>query len=134
MSRYIAKDHFKYCTAPANSNICHYRTEKIVSLHFYIYFHLDICDTCLFQENMIISSSFLWHRVSSKSPKSWSFSHMQQSFCQSLTGNLLIPWQMLLFAGIELYFNLTYAKYLFITSLWLDVIAISWNVSYGTTP
>ena len=42
------------------------------------------------------------------------------------------PWQMLLFAGTEIFLNLTYAWYLFINPLRLDVIAISkkrweWN-------
>ena len=32
---------------------------------------------------------------------------------------------MLLFAGMELYLNLTHAKYLFITPFWLDATAIS---------
>ena len=40
---------------------------------------------------------------------------MQQNVCRSLNESLRTPCQMLLSAGMELYLNLTYAKYIFLT-------------------
>ena len=64
--------------------------------------------------------------------KSLPLPHMLQIFCCPLIEIFRNPWQMLLFAGTEIFLNLTYAWYLFINRLRLDVIAISkkrweWN-------
>lgn len=78
-------------------------------------------------------NGFPWHRGSSKFSKYWPLSQTQQNLCQPLTESLLTTWQVLLFDSMKLYLKLTYAKYLFINPLWLEVIAILKNTGYGTT-
>ena len=68
----------------------------------------------LYQFNM------LWHRDSSKFPKSWPLPYTQQIFHLPIIPNLHTPWQIFLFPDLWQYINFNCAKYLITISLWLE--------------